>query len=68
MMNVLLQCLIAGHKEIGPSLYETDLLCPAVGLVLITYQSTEQNARSSIVLGVDEKGFPSVFGHISLDL
>jgi len=35
MINLVLQCIIAGHTEIGPSLYETDLLCPKVGIVTV---------------------------------
>jgi hypothetical protein len=65
MIEVVLQCLIAGHKEIGPSLFETDLLCPSIGLVL-TYQSKEKDAKSTIALGTDRKGDPLVFGHMSL--
>ena len=48
MINLVLQCLIAGHKEIGPSLYETDLLCPKVGIVSVRHGRTtiESNTRS----------------------
>ena len=35
MIELVLQCLIVGHKEVGPSLFETDLLCPQVGIVTL---------------------------------
>ena len=38
MIELVLGCIIAGHKEIGPSLYETDLVCPQFNLVF-TFQS-----------------------------
>ena len=41
MIELVLGCIIAGHKEIGPSLYETDLVCPQINLVL-TFQSRNE--------------------------
>ena len=35
MIELVLTCLIVGHKEIGPSLFETDLLCPKIGIVTL---------------------------------
>ena len=68
MIELVLQCLIVGHKEIGPSLYETDLLCPGVRGLTLTYQSTERDATSAIFLGIDKKDGPVVYGHVRLDL
>ena len=41
MIELVLGCIIAGHKEIGPSLYETDLVCPQFNLVF-TFQSRNE--------------------------
>ena len=48
MIELVISCIIAGHKEIGPSLFETDLVCPESGLVITFSQTTKKVPTSKV--------------------
>ena len=48
MIDLLLQCLIAGHTEIGPSLYEIDLLCVDSSVVTYVVQQIPEGHHGAV--------------------